>query len=68
MCVPGMEKNGGCLSLEMTLVYASLAAIDGFISISAAIQLLRFYVHNPYAGWMRQKASSLYQPVIICIS
>jgi hypothetical protein len=68
MCVPGMEKNGGCLSLEMTLVYASLAAIDGFISISAAIQLLRFYVHNPYASWMRQKASSLYQPVIICIS
>ncbi|KAH9550979.1 hypothetical protein CY35_10G100000 [Sphagnum magellanicum] len=55
MCVPGMEKNGGCLSLEMTLVYASLAAIDGFISISAAIQLLRFYVHNPYASWMRQK-------------
>lgn len=39
MCVPSMEKNGGCLSLEMTLVYASLAAIDGFISISAAIQV-----------------------------
>lgn len=39
MCVPGMEKNGGCLSLEMTLVYASLAAIDGFISISAVIQV-----------------------------
>ncbi len=42
MCVPGMEKNGGCLSLEMTLVYASLAAIDGFISISAAIQVSYF--------------------------
>jgi hypothetical protein len=37
-----MEKNGGCLSLEMTLVYASLAAIDGFISISAAIQVSYF--------------------------
>jgi hypothetical protein len=42
-----MEKNGGCLSLEMTLVYASLAAIDGFISISAAIQV--FYLRPVFS-------------------
>jgi hypothetical protein len=39
-----------------------------FLIWDGLVQLLRFYVHNQYASWMRQKASSLYQPVIICIS
>ncbi|KAH8948543.1 hypothetical protein BDL97_11G099600 [Sphagnum fallax] len=51
----GMEENGWCHSMEMILVYASLATIDGFIALAAAIQLLRLYVHNRHASWTRQK-------------
>jgi hypothetical protein len=61
----GMEENGWCHSMEMILVYASLATIDGFIALAAAIQLLRLYVHNRHASWTRQKASSIYQPIHI---
>jgi high-affinity Fe2+/Pb2+ permease len=50
-----MEENGWCHSMEMILVYASLATIDGFIALAAAIQLLRLYVHNRHASWTRQK-------------
>jgi len=53
--VAGMEENGWCHSMEMILVYASLATIDGFIALAAAIQLLRLYVHNRHASWTRQK-------------
>jgi hypothetical protein len=65
--VAGMEENGWCHSMEMILVYASLATIDGFIALAAAIQLLRLYVHNRHASWTRQKASSIYQPIHIHI-
>jgi hypothetical protein len=34
-----MEENGWCHSMEMILVYASLATIDGFIALAAAIQV-----------------------------
>jgi hypothetical protein len=44
-----------CFNTSETLVYTSLAAVDGLIAVVAFIQLVRLSLCNRQAGWTRQK-------------
>ncbi|BBN14897.1 hypothetical protein MPTK1_6g15400 [Marchantia polymorpha subsp. ruderalis] len=44
-----------CLSTAETVVYASLAGIDGVIAVAAFVQLFRLYTHSRQNVWTRQK-------------
>ncbi|XP_030518984.1 tobamovirus multiplication protein 1 isoform X2 [Rhodamnia argentea] len=56
------ELGGGadrCPSLEMLLVIAALACVDGALALLAFSQVVRIHLRDQEAGWTRQKVLHL---------
>ncbi|XP_030462872.1 tobamovirus multiplication protein 1 isoform X2 [Syzygium oleosum] len=57
--VGGGGAGGHCPSLEMLLVIAALACVDGALALLAFSQVVRIHLRDQEAGWTRQKVLHL---------